>query len=292
MDRAKRGGILQLRRFCIFLLCAMMFISVVAAHPGDTDSQGGHYVQDTGEYHYHHGYPAHDHKDIDGDGDIDCPYDFDDQTGRNSGTSSGNKYTSPGSSTQDNDSFSAFLLIALPFFLGFASGYFTKRNSAKKEIARIEKYHALRVDDLSSRIEEKSRQAEKLATDVEALRAFSLDEHHRFNALWTLHLRMKQAPSGMYFAPDGLPVFLEKAPRKRYGEFTVYYNARSRIYHTNPKCSPSVSLSERHIFELIGSSKPCKKCVRSILPEKIPDWYDIKPSDDSLPDVLTLPKSK
>ena len=34
----------------------------------------------TGEYHYHHGYSAHDHYDMDGDGNVDCPYDFNDQT--------------------------------------------------------------------------------------------------------------------------------------------------------------------------------------------------------------------
>lgn len=38
-------------------------------HSGGTDSQGGHYNRSTGEYHYHHGKPAHDH--INGV----CPYD-------------------------------------------------------------------------------------------------------------------------------------------------------------------------------------------------------------------------
>lgn len=48
----------------ILLLC----ISVVFAHPGDTDANGGHYDRQNGGYHYHHGYPAHDHKDG------KCPY--------------------------------------------------------------------------------------------------------------------------------------------------------------------------------------------------------------------------
>jgi len=38
-------------------------------HSGGTDSQGGHYDHNTGEYHYHHGKPAHYH--INGV----CPYD-------------------------------------------------------------------------------------------------------------------------------------------------------------------------------------------------------------------------
>lgn len=49
-------------------------------HSGRTDANGGHWDHSSGEYHYHHGYSAHDHYDIDDDGDIDCPYDFDDKT--------------------------------------------------------------------------------------------------------------------------------------------------------------------------------------------------------------------
>ena len=65
--------------FCC-ALCLSMLTLAVAAHPGKTDSNGGHYNHSSGEYHYHHGYPAHDHYDMDGDGDIDCPYEFDDKT--------------------------------------------------------------------------------------------------------------------------------------------------------------------------------------------------------------------
>lgn len=73
------------------------------AHPGRTDSNGGHYDHSTGEYHYHHGYPAHDHYDMDGDGDLDCPYDFDDQTGRNSGSSYSGEENSHGNPYASHD---------------------------------------------------------------------------------------------------------------------------------------------------------------------------------------------
>ena len=59
------------------ILCAVAIFSIpiiVFAHPGKTDEYGGHYDWETGEYHYHHGYPVHQH--IDGY----CPYDYDDQT--------------------------------------------------------------------------------------------------------------------------------------------------------------------------------------------------------------------
>lgn len=70
--------------FAFALALCLIFPIVVFAHPGRTDSNGGHYDRSTGEYHYHHGYPAHDHYDMDGDGDADCPYEFDDKTGSSS----------------------------------------------------------------------------------------------------------------------------------------------------------------------------------------------------------------
>ena len=56
----------------VLILIASVIAGVLAltayAHPGDTDSRGGHYNRTTGVYHYHHGYPAHSH--INGV----CPY--------------------------------------------------------------------------------------------------------------------------------------------------------------------------------------------------------------------------
>lgn len=63
----------------LLLACAMSF--TVFAHPGRTDSNGGHYDWETGEYHYHHGFEAHQH--VNGE----CPFDFVDLTGQNSGNS-------------------------------------------------------------------------------------------------------------------------------------------------------------------------------------------------------------
>lgn len=72
-----------MKRFISFLLTALIMLLVsrtATAHPGRTDSNGGHTDNSTGEYHYHHGYPAHQHYDMDGDGDLDCPYTFKDNT--------------------------------------------------------------------------------------------------------------------------------------------------------------------------------------------------------------------
>jgi len=45
------------------------YINSSFAHSGRTDSNGGHYNRSTGEYHYHHGYSAHQHN-----ADGSCPY--------------------------------------------------------------------------------------------------------------------------------------------------------------------------------------------------------------------------
>ncbi len=49
--------------FVLFLLFALSIS--VSAHPGRTDSNGGHYNRDTGEYHYHNGEYADQNQDND-----------------------------------------------------------------------------------------------------------------------------------------------------------------------------------------------------------------------------------
>lgn len=62
-----------MRKSIFLLMVCLIFFSFVSihayAHSGGTDGSGGHYNHSTGEYHYHHGKPAHDHKNG------VCPYD-------------------------------------------------------------------------------------------------------------------------------------------------------------------------------------------------------------------------
>jgi hypothetical protein len=62
-----------LKLLVVVALCITIPL-VAFAHPGRTDSDGGHHDRETGEYHYHHGYEAHMHADVDGNGTLDCPY--------------------------------------------------------------------------------------------------------------------------------------------------------------------------------------------------------------------------
>ena len=80
-------------RFLSLMFALYFLITPVFAHPGRTDSAGGHYDRSTGEYHWHHGMSAHQHYDMDGDGILDCPYNFKDTTNHSSGSSSSYSYT-------------------------------------------------------------------------------------------------------------------------------------------------------------------------------------------------------
>ncbi len=86
---------------CIGLLI-LIFPTFVSAHSGRTDADGGHYdynnVSGLGDYHYHHGYPAHLHP-----GGV-CPYGGDDQTDHSSSSSSGSSSGSSSSSSGSSGS--------------------------------------------------------------------------------------------------------------------------------------------------------------------------------------------
>ena len=72
------------KKVAIFLLLLILLCIPAAAHSGGTDENGGHIDHSTGEYHYHHGYPAHQH-----DGGV-CPYNYVDKSGSTSGSSEKN----------------------------------------------------------------------------------------------------------------------------------------------------------------------------------------------------------
>lgn len=84
------------------ILLISLTISVFA-HPGSLDENGGHYDRSTGEYHYHHGYSAHQHTNG------QCPYDFkdnvdDDYTPNNNSSSNNITKTEPTTRHQINPS--------------------------------------------------------------------------------------------------------------------------------------------------------------------------------------------
>ena len=76
------------KRGLILIILALIFGTIPAlAHSGRTDAQGGHYVGETEEYHFHHGHRAHQHPNG------ICPYGGKDIS-RSNGSSSDNSSSS------------------------------------------------------------------------------------------------------------------------------------------------------------------------------------------------------
>ena len=87
-----------MRKVALVILLLLVATFYASAHPGGTDSNGGH--NSSSGYHYHHGYPAHSHSH-------GCPYAYHDKTGYNSRSSSVKKspsttYGTPVSNIEHN----------------------------------------------------------------------------------------------------------------------------------------------------------------------------------------------
>lgn len=134
-----------------FALALTLPLLTVSAHPGRTDGNGGHTDSDTGDYHFHHGYEAHAHFDIDGDGTIDCPFDFDDQTGTRSGTTGSSGIYTPGDGSKDGyqegyaDGYEQGELD------GWTDGYVNSSNYFNEELARLEGDYTLQLQQQEER---------------------------------------------------------------------------------------------------------------------------------------------
>lgn len=122
------------------LLVILMLFTITLAHPGRTDSKGGHYNRSTGVYHYHHGYPEHQHTNG------ICPYNYSDKTTSNSNFTDNNISTK--SNTKDSNflgcAFLGSLTWALGIFIGLlAEAIYSKfksnnyKTSSKKEHKKI-----------------------------------------------------------------------------------------------------------------------------------------------------------
>lgn len=225
----------------IALLCSA---SLVFAHPGKTDSKGGHYNRSTGEYHYHHGYSQHQH--IDGE----CPYDFDDKTNHDSSTGLNSKNTTlnvtdvydiPIPTPEPNNSENSNLLvIGLSVILGGGTAY------AIISGAKISK------SPKTSAVPEKDNK----------------QEYEYYFKLYSFYdpLNFVTLPKGEYIR-NGLPVTSDKGT---YGKYTVYISNAGNKYHQNINCV-NAKMMKKHVYSVLSTHTPCRKCVKDSIPSL--DWY-------------------
>lgn len=102
--------------FTIIVLCTVLLPLSAIAHSGRTDSDGGHYDSSTGEYHYHHGYSAHQHP-----GGV-CPYERDSTPNKGSVSNSALLSTSSDKNDENVDVYDIYGFIMVS--LGFGILYF------------------------------------------------------------------------------------------------------------------------------------------------------------------------
>lgn len=287
------------------LLSLCLLLPVTAQlHPGSTDSKGGHIDNSTGEYHYHHGYPAHQHEDLDGDGVLDCPYDFVDKTGENSGgpssstTRGRNEYLMPTPSPTPSPqrSFRKLLNILGNILAGFlqclwalgALSMFVipivceikKKKAEKDRFIRYQQEEKARREQ-ERKEENERRQKEEAQQNIKRLQAEQqfIKERNKYFSLYAGKslLEACNAPVGCYISDDGLPASRTGLIDK-WGSKYTFYVSRSRKYHKascmhgkNGEAINAFTLREDLKSRVYYQKSPCGLC-KPVLPDL--SWYD------------------
>lgn len=240
----------NLVRFSAFTILVAIMLSVPAsAHPGRTDANGGHTDHSTGEYHYHHGYPAHDHYDMDGDGDLDCPYNFDDKTGENSGGT--------GSGASSNN-------------LHSTSGNSSSKDTSIKNDTDGTGIHPIAIIGVSAVV---------LYALYALIRAYVEDrikerELRNKNAAILRNLGCEdiEVPKNVILLENGTPALGNISDSKPFGTYTVYITRKGTRFHASPNCSRGGNVC--HIWNLPKGMLPCKNCASCLESiSRVPEWY-------------------
>jgi hypothetical protein len=268
----------------MLLICFLLAALQVFAHPGRTDENGGHYVGGTSEYHYHHGYPAHNHYDMDGDGDKDCPYNFDDKTGWNSGNSTTNKttgsysssYTTPKATTSSTP-----IKLAEP-----------QKNNEEKDAGQISAWSivlfiilALAVVCLADSLYKSKKELEK-SEDIYRKVIAEKEKEIKANIAILHEALIKKygkdylfvisgAPPGDYVGPDMLPHSASYLLDKTQDKYTLFLGGyrlySSKVHHRSCRYACMQYPVNAYFLKKRGLHQFCSLC-----PCKLPDteWVD------------------
>ena len=276
---------LKRKTLCAAMLSVLfMAISFTAwGHPGRTDSSGGHYDRSTGEYHYHHGYPAHQHP-----GGV-CPYDFDDKA--ESTSSLGTKSAS--------DKIKYVMLFSPSYLIVFVTGAvisaiicvkivsssnksaydsLVKENadlkSANKQLESDYKNILASRDELNSQYKSSINQSAELNNKLHHYveQVDSLLHIDDTSGIMTYDeiLAAAKVPDGVGFDGNDLPHYYRDAAVE--SRMTVYISPNGKKYHRTFGCSGAYE--SIHLFTAASSRIPCSKCIPfAAMNYKVPEWY-------------------
>lgn len=148
------------------------------------------------------------------------------------------------------------------------------------------------LSDALSRQEEQCRQLTEALTVQQDVCAHLTEE----NGQLTRELAEKEQQLAALSAPPAQKLCIPELPEEAqeeppeeeagaFGQYTVYFNERTGIYHVDRYCAPHL-VTETHLFKIIDHARPCKKCAEGFFPfSTVPDWYTEDPSQLSLFDV-------
>ena len=227
-----------MRKVIVFALALLSVLPVLAfAHPGNTDSKGGHHVTATGEYHYHHGQPAHQHPNG------ECPYDYVDKTGSSSGSSSGTTKSNPTVSASKNSKESSGFVFEkeLAALWGAILFVFACHKTSLKISDHLQKKAA--------RKQEKILQ-EKRKEEYRGKYAYLTRNQIAF---------MHDMPRNTEIGDDNLPY--KTGAKSDWGNgYTVYICPSGTVYHKTPNCRAIKSYYTKAHLANVQQRKPCGLC--------------------------------
>lgn len=297
-----------MKRLSVWVLAFCLLAGSAYAHPGGTDSSGGHYNRSTGEYHYHHGYPEHDHP-----GGI-CPYKAKPTSTPRKSSSSSYSYTARAtprptsskrvSATGKGDNLVPWWIVAI---LGGWAAYLCVKNSKNaKELSQTERarskqeesLHALEKQNTS--LEKQNASLENQCSSLEKQNAsLGIELAEAKGQTAGLESMLKQlltsnslkALSGMpkdtEIGEDGMPRVIGSA--ENWGDrYTRYVSSwSSTVYHQKGCRNASIPV---HIFDpdLPGRHAACCASAISEKMDWFADYIQLKSYCDSK-DITPLP---
>lgn len=213
--------------FIVFSISATILTAY--AHSGRTDANGGHYNRSTGEYHYHHGFPAHSHSN-------GCIYEW--------------------------LPFVVFGIVLVVISAFVVWSVVCGKKEEKLRIQReLEEKRMLEEEQRSHRERLEKEKEARIQREIEEKRIFE-EERKKYYEMYANKdvLILCGCPQGTYIGEDGLPTTNDSG---KYGKYTVYTTQslnKTYKYHLNYCCSGRLLVASNIVKH--DGIEPCSRCAK------------------------------
>lgn len=281
-----------LKKSTVLSLLSVFIISLIIpvfAHPGSLDENGGHYDRSTGEYHYHHGYSAHQHENG------ECPYDFkdnvdDDYTPNNNSSSNNHTYpdesitiepttkqVSASNGIREVEGFLilfliiAFLVVFLYVLRGVSFLIETKKKNQQQADAiyiynneRLSIFPLIKMRKIiSARYDEINKNISQNKINIRKWNIQNVD----------LYLLSHHLPDDVELDSNFNIIYKEATQERPFGKYTLYCTFDELHFDFNCKGGmPHNSLKNKESY--FSRFPLCKKCISKYKEMDIEDYFD------------------